>query len=36
MFGTLQDRVPKELALARITTVEAANAWLRDTYTSPR
>jgi hypothetical protein len=24
--------VPKELALARIATMEAANAWLRDTY----
>lgn len=32
MFRTLQDRLPKELALAGITTVEAANAWLRDTY----
>lgn len=32
LFQTLQDRVPKELALAGITTVDAANAWLRDTY----
>jgi hypothetical protein len=32
LFGTLQGRVPKDLALAGITTVEAANAWLRDTY----
>jgi transposase len=32
LFQTLQDRVPKELALARIATMEAANAWLRDTY----
>ena len=32
LFRTLQGRVPKELALAGITTVEAANAWLRDTY----
>jgi hypothetical protein len=32
MFGTLQCRVPKELALAGIVTVEAANVWLRDTY----
>jgi transposase len=32
MFGTLQGRLPKELALAGITTVEAANVWLRDTY----
>ena len=32
MFGTLQDRLPKELALAGITTVEAANRWLREVY----
>ena len=32
MFGTLQDRVPKELVLAGITTMDAANSWLRDTY----
>jgi transposase len=32
LFGTLQGRVPNELALAGITTVEAANAWLHDTY----
>jgi len=32
LFGTLQGRVPKELALAGITTVAAANAWLRDSY----
>jgi transposase len=32
LFGTLQGRVPKELTLAGITTVDAANAWLRDTY----
>jgi transposase len=31
-FRTLQDRLPKELRLAGITTVEAANAWLRDTF----
>ena len=31
-FRTLQDRVPKELRLAGITTVEAANVWLRETY----
>ena len=31
-FRTLQDRLPKELRLAGITTVAAANAWLRDTY----
>jgi transposase len=34
LFGTLQGRVPKELVLAGITTVDAANAWLRDTYIS--
>jgi transposase len=34
LFGTLQGRVPKDLVLAGITTVEAANAWLRDTYIS--
>jgi transposase len=32
MFGTLQGRLPKELRLAGITTVEAANAWLKATY----
>ena len=32
VFGTLQDRLPKEFALAGITTVEAANRWLRDVY----
>jgi transposase len=32
VFSTLQDRLPKELALARIGTVEAANAWLHDVY----
>jgi transposase len=31
-FRTLQDRLPKELSLAGLTTVEAANAWLRQTY----
>ena len=31
-FGTLQDRLPKELALAGITTVEAANRWLAESY----
>ncbi len=31
-FGTLQDRLPKELALAGITTVQAANRWLADVY----
>lgn len=31
-FRTLQDRLPKELALAGITTVAAANRWLAETY----
>lgn len=31
-FLTLQDRLPKELALAGITTVEAANRFLAETY----
>src|SRR5271154_6687084 len=31
-FSTLQDRLPKELKLAGIATVEAANAWLRDSF----
>ena len=33
-FGTLQDRLPKELVLAGIDTVEAANRWLRETLHS--
>lgn len=32
MFGTLQDRLVKELALASIGTVEAANRFIRDVY----
>jgi transposase len=32
MFRTLQDRLVKELALASITTVDAANAFIRDVY----
>ena len=32
LFRTLQDRLPKELRLAGISTIEAANAWLRDHY----
>ena len=32
LFGTLQDRLVNELKLAAITTVEAANRFLRDTY----
>ena len=31
-FGTLQDRLPKELRLAGITTVAAANAWMKAHY----
>ena len=31
-FQTLQDRLPKELRLAGIATVEAANAFLREVY----
>jgi hypothetical protein len=31
-FRTLQDRLPKELALAGITSVEAANQFLREVY----
>ena len=31
-FGTLQDRLPKELALAGIDTVEAANRWFSESY----
>jgi transposase InsO family protein len=32
VFHTLQDRLTKELALAKITTMEAANIFLRDVY----
>ena len=32
LFGTLQGRLPKDLRLAGITTVEAANAWLKASY----
>ena len=32
MFGTLQDRLAKELALAGISTIAAANRYIRDTY----
>jgi transposase len=31
-FRTLQDRLPKELRLAGVTTVAGANVWLRETY----
>jgi transposase len=32
MFGTLQGRLPKELRLAGIKTVDAANSWLKAHY----
>jgi hypothetical protein len=32
VFRTLQDRLPKELRLAGIATIEAANAWLAEIY----
>ena len=32
LFQTLQDRLPKELALTAITTMDAANAFIRDHY----
>jgi hypothetical protein len=32
MFSTLQDRLPKELALAGITDIEAANRFIASTY----
>ena len=32
MFGTLQDRLTKELALAGIGDIETANRWIRDVY----
>jgi hypothetical protein len=32
VFSTLQDRLPKELKLAGISTLEAANRWLSETY----
>ncbi len=32
VFHTLQDRLTKELALAGIATIEAANAFIRDVY----
>jgi transposase len=31
-FRTLQDRLPKEMRLARVTTIEAANVWLNEHY----
>jgi transposase len=32
MFGTLQDRLPKELKLVGITDIETANRWIRERY----
>jgi hypothetical protein len=32
MFGTLQDRLVKELAKAGIRDIDAANAWIREVY----
>jgi hypothetical protein len=32
MFGTLQDRLIKELAKAGITEIEAANRWIAEVY----
>jgi len=32
VFRTLQDRLPKELKLAGITSLDAANRWLAETY----
>ena len=32
VFRTLQDRLPKELRLAGITTIDAANRWLAEDY----
>ena len=32
MFGTLQDRLPKELKLAGIGSIEAANCFIREVY----
>lgn len=32
MFGTLQDRLPKELAMNNITTVEEANRYIQEVY----
>jgi hypothetical protein len=32
VFGTLQDRLPKELELAGITDIAAANRFIRDVY----
>jgi hypothetical protein len=32
MFGTLHDRLPKELKLAGIGSIEAANRYIREVY----
>src|SRR5271165_1790013 len=32
VFGTLQDRMPKDMALAGVTSVEGANRWLAEIY----
>ena len=32
MFGTLQNRLPKELALQNITTIKEANRYIQDIY----
>jgi hypothetical protein len=32
MFGTLQDRLVKELEHAGITDIETANQWIREVY----
>ena len=32
MFGTLQERLPKELKLAGITDIDVANRFLREVY----
>ena len=32
LFGTLQGRLPQDLRVAGITTLEAANLWLATTY----
>ena len=32
MFATLQDRLPKELKLAGISSIEAANRFIREVY----
>jgi hypothetical protein len=32
MFGTLQNRLIKELAKADLTEIDAANAWIRNVY----